>query len=235
MTATLNSTGVAYGDATQQNTAWIGGRGQVFTASNTFTVPTGITAIKVSLCGGGGNGGTGSSFGNAAGGGGGGGVAIKYITGLTPGSTVSVTVGGVGGTSSFGAYCSATGGSTPATNSTTGGAGGSATGGDMNFSGGSGGNGFALTIACVFYGGGGSGGGAGAGVKVPQSIPATNGVFPSSSQTGMLGGSGAIGATSSVNAAGNAATGYGNGGSGCVAATSASGGAGTGGVVIVEW
>ena len=58
------------------------------------------------------SGGSGSCYG-----GGGGGLAISEITSLTPGDTVAVTVGagcrsynGVGGTSSFGSFLSATGG-----------------------------------------------------------------------------------------------------------------------------
>ena len=96
---------------------------EVFTASGTFTVPAGITKVKVTVVGGGGAGG---GFNNTTGtryGGGGGGVAdFKIVTGLTPASNITVTVGagasgttantgGSGGTSSFGAFCSATGGS----------------------------------------------------------------------------------------------------------------------------
>lgn len=69
---------------------------QVFTSSGTFTIPTGVTALKVTVIGGGG--GSGSTISSAtSGGGGGGATAIKYLTGLTPGNTLSVTVGGGGG------------------------------------------------------------------------------------------------------------------------------------------
>lgn len=78
-----------------------GVRGQVFTESGTFTVPPGVTAVKVRGCGGGG----GSSTSN-------------------------------GGTTSFGAYCSATGGVNAGTTR----AGGTATGGDLNITGGTGGS-----------------------------------------------------------------------------------------------
>jgi len=99
-------------------------------SSATFTVPAGKTAAKVTLISGGqgGQGGNGA-FGGCApayyGGGGGssGGAAVKFISGLTPLSTVSVTlgaggagggcgsaIGATGGTSSFGAYVSATSG-----------------------------------------------------------------------------------------------------------------------------
>ena len=148
--------------------------GQVFTSSGTFTVPSGVTAVKVSLCGGGGNGNAGNAC-STGGAGNGAGVAIKYITGLTPGSTVTVTVGNAGGTSSFGAYCSATGGG----NGSIGGAatGGTASGGDLNFN--------AVTPSGQWYGGGGAG----------------VGQLNTYGNTGMLGGSGGGGAYG-VNATG---------------------------------
>jgi len=59
--------------------------GQVFTSSGTFTVPTGVTSLKVTIIGGGGGGGS------------------AYQGGGT-------VTGGTGGTSSFGGYLSATGG-----------------------------------------------------------------------------------------------------------------------------
>jgi len=118
---------------------------QTFTSNGTFTVPTGKTTVKVTVVGGGGGGTPGSSYpsGGEPGytiyvpgnGGPAGGTAIEYITGLTPGGTVAVTVGAAGGTSatggtsSFGAYCSATGG---AGGTLTGGAG---TGGNINITG----------------------------------------------------------------------------------------------------
>jgi len=89
MTVTVGSTGITFNDSTVQSTAavtssYAGHRAQVFTASGTFTVPAGVTAVKVTLCGGGGGG-----------------------SGM---SNYAVSTGGTGGTSSFGAYCSATGG-----------------------------------------------------------------------------------------------------------------------------
>jgi hypothetical protein len=126
---------------------------QVFTSSGTFTVPAGITKVKVTVVGGGGgsSGGDSCASGN---GGGGGGAAIEVISGLTPGGTVSVTVGaggngasglsnygGTGGTSSFGAYCSATGGEGGRAVSISSGRiftiGGIGTGGNLNIRGGS--------------------------------------------------------------------------------------------------
>jgi hypothetical protein len=182
MPATLNNTGVLFNDSTQQNTAFVGSRGTAYTSagSATFTIPTGVTALKITVVGGGGGstyfaccttqpggaggtssvssgtqtistisatggaghssatgnylGGAGSggtlnayggsgqvrtgtnsytitggasifSYANTAvsgvlgasgGAGGGGGCAISFLTGLTPGGTLSVTVGAGG-------------------------------------------------------------------------------------------------------------------------------------------
>jgi hypothetical protein len=145
------------------------GNMQVFASSGTFTVPAGITKVKVTVVGGGGNGGgTNTSTYVAGGGGGGGGGAIEIVTGLTPAGTVTVTVGGAGGTSSFGAYCSATGGSNGTAGNATnqcapGGAGGLGSGGDLNIRGGSGSWGIASATNFAQGGNGGSsilGGGA---------------------------------------------------------------------------
>jgi hypothetical protein len=149
---------------------------QVFTSNGTFTVPTGITTVKVTVVGGGGGGGAGQCAPGGAGGGGG--TAIEYITGLTPGGTVTVTVGaagtsggsfstgqpgGAGGTSSFGAFCSATGGGGGAGGSSgtgTGGTGGLGSGGNLNIRGSTGGH-YSPNLAgglggSSFLGGGGS-------------------------------------------------------------------------------
>ena len=102
------------------------------TANTTWTVPAGITKVKVTVIGGGGGGGSGGSNGQQYGKAGGfGGIAVGFVTGLTPGGTVSITVGAAGsgstyggtnagatpqqngtagGTSSFGAYITCTGG-----------------------------------------------------------------------------------------------------------------------------
>jgi len=180
---------------------------QVFTSTGTFTVPSGITKVKVTVVGGGGAGGAGNSSYSGSGGGGGG-AAIKIVSGLTPGGTVSVTVGGAGGTSSFGAYCSATGGSTGINGGTTAGNGGFGVDGGV----GSGGD---LNI--------GGEGTCNAGSYAGNTIKASPG------GSSILGGGGkAIGA----NGAGNAGRAYGGGGSG---SNSTVGGAGASGVVIVEY
>lgn len=162
---------------TSDGTTWSSARSliptiQAFTTTgaNTFTIPAGVTKVKVTVVGGGGGGAGGGSTINQGGGGGAGGTAIETVTGLTPGGTVTVTVGaggaGIyagtgtsGGTSSFGAYCSATGGAGGVTLSGSGGvggAGGVGSGGNVNLTGGSGGGGGGG------YGGGGILGGMGA-------------------------------------------------------------------------
>ena len=129
-----------------------------FTSSGTFTIPTGVTKIKMTIVGGGATG-SGSTQG-----GGGGGAAIKYLTGLTPGNTLTVTVGSAGNTSSVASgtqsitTVSATGGSSS-------GSGGLGSNGDLNIKGGAGAyrvtsNG-GIGGSSIFGGGGQGGGGAG--------------------------------------------------------------------------
>jgi len=165
---------------------------QAFTSSGSFTVPAGVTRLRVNVIGGGGAGGS-SSVG-PGGGGGAGGSALTILTGLTPGSIIPVTVGaggtassgstgGAGGTSSFGTYISATGGSGGLGGTTygpmAGGAGGAGVGGTVNNSGSYGtdcilsaarggdgggpGNGRGTTGALTGYAGQGYGGGGGGG------------------------------------------------------------------------
>jgi hypothetical protein len=115
---------------------------QVFTnttpGGTTWTKPANLVAVKVTVVGAGG--GTTSISANR-GGGGGGGSAIEYIPAPSIPGPVTVTVGagstGAGGTSSFGAFCSATGGALAS--SATGAAGGAGTGGNVDFTGGAGG------------------------------------------------------------------------------------------------
>jgi hypothetical protein len=136
----------------------------VFTSNGTWSVPVGVTKCKVTVVGGGGNGGysTSDDFGLYPGsGGGGGGAAIKIISsGL--GSTVSVIVGGAGGTSSFGAFCSASGGSSGLLNGGNG-FGGIGSDGDLNIGGSAGGTGQNASVyrggagGSSIFGGGGSG------------------------------------------------------------------------------
>jgi len=191
-----------------------GASAQLFTASGTFTIPNGITRVKVTLVGGGGGAGGGQDDGctnEAGGGGGGGGTATKWFTSLTPGNTLTVTrgAGGAGSTYNSSSY-GVTGGTssvssgteTITTVSATGGAGGQfgATGGGAGGAGGTG-SGGDLNPS----GGGGSKGGVGGGSS--------------------LGGGG--GAPSGAGGL------YGGGGGG--GNTSGTGGAGANGIVFFEW
>jgi hypothetical protein len=94
-----------------------------FSGTGSFIVPAGISRLEVELWGGG-SGSFASSPGTPSGGGSGGGYARRRIQGLTPGLVIDVVVGnggaagatggaspGPGGTTSFGQYVSATGGS----------------------------------------------------------------------------------------------------------------------------
>jgi len=102
MSITTSGTSITFNDATTQTTAFTGGYvsglgGQVFTASGTFPIPTGVTAIKVTVVGGGGGGAAFNNGGPDDGkNGGGGGYAVRYYTSLTPANTLAVTVGGAG-------------------------------------------------------------------------------------------------------------------------------------------
>lgn len=99
-----------------------GGRGAIYTANGTFTVPLGISQVKVTVVGGGGGFLISPNLRFGANGGDGG-VAVKYVTGLVAGQNITVTVGTKGASmnsyvgsassgtsSSFGAYAIAAGG-----------------------------------------------------------------------------------------------------------------------------
>ena len=171
---------------------------QVFTSSGTFTVPAGVSKVKVTVVGGGGGGaGTNSGYGagyNGGGNGGAGGAAIGVFS-VTPGPAYTVTVGaggaagtgaapptngGAGGTSSFGSLASATGGveGSNTNGGNAGGTGGSGLGGTLNVSGGDGGDGQGDGIVFASVGGAsllGGGGRAANGVGYSGTVPGSGG------------------------------------------------------------
>jgi hypothetical protein len=191
---------------------------QVFATAGTFTYtkPANVRRVRVFVTGGGGGGGP-TNDDDMANGGGAGGTAIKMID-LTGVSTVSVTVGtgsagasnnsgftGRGATSSFGAYCSATGGRNTGADAGSqwaiGGEGGVGTGGDINLHGGDGiGGAIDLTSNLHAAGTGGSSywGGGGAG-----DVRANSAAHPRNGQVyGSGGGGGASSQTSGSGATG---------------------------------
>ena len=188
---------------------------RVYTSNDTWTKPSGISHVEVTVVGGGAAGG-GAAVGNGAGGtgGGGGGTGIKLIAAASLGATETVTVaaavagdsdaGSNGNTSAFGTHvttAAATGGAAGHSTITAGGAGGTASGGDINIPGGQG-EGTANDASAMVGGNGGDS-------HLGQGGP---------------GGSGA-GVTGGV---------YGGGGGGAVAAATNNGGGGAAGVVIVK-
>jgi hypothetical protein len=198
---------------------------QVFNSPGTFD-STNVAKAKVTVVAGGG--GAGKPYGKflQGGGGGGGGAAIKIVD-LTGVNSVAVTRGnpgsagtqhylqaGSGGTSSFGAYCSATGGTGAQGGSTTyaygqAGKGGNGSGGDLNIMGGGGGTAYDYSPSMPAGNGGGAAGG--------------NSLFA---------GGGAAGSEPGRPVTVNATAGTNGGGGGCNAANAMAGGAG---VVIVEY
>ena len=155
MASSLNGTGVTFSDSTSQASARTGPNITAITTagSGTFTIPAGITALKVTVIGAGAGytGANGYCCGNGYPGGHGG-MAVKWLTGLTPGLTLSYTVGAgsagttgntattaAGGTSSVSSgsqaisTISATGGFGASSTYPTTGRGGSGSGGTFNF------------------------------------------------------------------------------------------------------
>lgn len=171
----------------------------------TWTKPTGLRAVRVTVVGGGGGSGYCDSAGGqacAGSGGGGGGTAIEFITTLNN-ATETVTVGaggtagaytgavaaGAGGTSSFGPgtpYLQATGGAAGSAGTsgssvsalTTGSLGGVGSNGDLNIRGGNGGPAFRFSGTSTLSGfGGNSTLGGGAPAVVPDTAGTAGGAY----------------------------------------------------------
>lgn len=236
MASSLNGTGVTFSDSTSQASARVGPRGQVFTSSGTFTIPAGITAIKVTVVGAGG-GGQGGTYGcNVVGGmpGAAGGAAIKYLSGLTSGGTLAVTIGtgGVGTQNSGSGSLPAAGG----TGNTSSVASGTQAISTISATGGTGGNASSWN-GYSLYGGVGSGG--------DINLRGGNAIVAGANGTQNTSQSGAPGASIFTpthapyyaNAAAGTNFGYGGGGqAGSVNTGAASkGGNGGDGIVIIEW
>lgn len=214
--ATLNNTlitgGSTYGGTTQNK--------QIFTGNGTFTIPANVTSVKVTVVGGGGGGG-GSTVANNGGGGGSGSVAIKWLSGLTPGNTLAITIGAAGAAGTTGASGGAGGGTSVAS--------GTQTITSILTNGGAGG------IGTLAASPGGSGGAATTGGDL--NLGGTPGGFANS--TNSIGGNGApsilSGGGSGSGGVGAPGISFGDGGGGAGGAAAHSGGAGSAGAVIFEW
>jgi len=202
----------------------------VFTANGTWTCPANVTSITVEAWGAGAGGKRGAGPKGFSGGGGGGGAYARLNTvTVIPGTTYTLTVGGVSGydtsgnpsTATFGTNTiTAAGGSTGGPNSLNapGGAGGTvaASSGDVRFPGGDGGSG----VGAIGGNGTGSGGGGGSGAGNTG-----NGNYGSTAQSNLIGGAGGAAVNNFGGAGGKggddnttggtaSGTGYGGGGGG---------------------
>lgn len=128
-------TAVSNGSASSGGSSSISNRVHL-TASQVWTIPVGVSRLKITAVGGGGHGGAYDPNTETINytGGGGGGVCISNMSNVTPGNTLNIVVGSANGTSSVSSGTqslptpiTATGGSI--------GAAGSSSGGDLNLSG----------------------------------------------------------------------------------------------------
>jgi hypothetical protein len=204
---------------------------QEFLSSGTFTVPAGVTAVWVTMCGGGGSGfANGSS--NPAPGGAAGAYCIKRAVSVTPGASITVTIGA--------------GGAGVLAGPTAGNDGGSTSFGSVSVSGG-GGGGRALNSANTvvanssFTGvGGASGGFNNNGVNMPAgSIGGKGGLHNlqcnAGGGAGGLFGDGTNGVNNANSSSAGANTGAGSGGAVDLSSGARSSGNGGSGRCIVEW
>lgn len=203
----------------------------LYTSSDTFTAPTGVSRVYVTMVGGGGGGKGGSAASSSGGGGGSGASIVKTEINVTAGNGYTVTVGAAGsvvaGDGTDGGNSSFAGDNTTVTcnggskgTTSTGGAGGTANAGTGgNNSGSTGGTGGTAPTTAGVAGGNGEGGGSGKG---------------GGGGAGSLFGKGGAGATVG-GGAGSAGTGFGSGGGGGESTNGTFGGAGTAGAVLVEW
>ena len=196
------------------------------TSSGNFTIPAGVTVMRITVLGAGGGGG-GSTTGSNGVGGGAGGMLIKSFTGLTPGATCAYSVGAGGSGGAAGANNGSAGGDT------------SITVGGTTYTGSGGPGGINTAGVSLTSGGGNTGNG-------DINITGQQGRLYSTMAGGYITGAGGntdygtstlAAITASGQTDGQNATGYGAGGSGAVAAVASShaGGNGAGGLIIIEY
>jgi len=163
---------------------------EVFNASGTFAVPSGISSLDVLVVGGGGSGGRGTTGNTAGGGGGAGGLIFMPSYPATPGGTITVTIGCGGGATAAG------GTSGQPSNSTTGQDSSFGSPGDPGFSPTStvltakGGGGAGNENSDGAPGGSGGGGGTSGGTGTQPTQPGNSGTFGFGNGGGVRGGTG---------------------------------------------
>lgn len=192
-----------------------------YTASDTWTKPTGCLWVLVDVIAGGGGGGGGNTAPNCGAGGGGGARFWRLFHADMLGATETITIGdggtsgasnnngGAGGTSSFGAFILCTGGggglkiSTGGIGGTVGGYSRTGTPG-THFLGATGGAATAAGVYAEYGGAGGAGGGAGGGVGGAAFLGggAGGGGGAGTAQTGVAGGNSYIGITAATGGGG---------------------------------
>jgi hypothetical protein len=216
----LTSNGTTWSSSAPAGGGGLGGE-TVFTSSGTFTIPTGKTVVKVTVQGAGGGGGGIITFccpNSYAVGAAGGGTSYKYLTGLTPGNTLTVTVG-LGGTGGGSGANGGTGGTSSVASGTQTITTISATGGSPGLTNQS--SPYTLPV-------GGTGSGA------DYSIAGGKGLNMGAGITGWSRFSSG-GAWSTSNPSPTTTTGYGGGGAGILFSSGGSGAAGSAGIVIFEY
>lgn len=212
---TTNATNASWGTAI---------RSELFTSSGTFTAPTGVTTVFLTMCGGGGGGG-GSGSATRSGGGGGGLSCYRVAYTVVAGNNYTVTVG-AGGAGGAG-----------------GGANNGSTGGASSFD----------TTISVDGGLGGTGEGAGAAAVADEAVTIMDGSGITGGRWGIKFGAGG-GSGGAATGGGGGGSRFGNGGNGGTQFTNGysptygfggggggsgqnpySGGAGASGFVYIEW
>ena len=215
------------------------------TAANTWTVPSDVGLVSYLVVGGAGGGGNG--YDNGGGGGGGGGMVLTDTLTVTPGATVSVSVGagGAGGANLRANYNGTNG--TQSTFSTINALGGGQGYGSRSAPNGVGtpGSAQSTNISSATGGNGGGGGGSGGGGGGASTIGASgwstraggSGIASAITGTEIIYGEGGAGAPNSATtgSAGPANLGKGGGGGGASSSSSRGGGAGGSGIVIIRY
>lgn len=224
-----NATEISVGKFDRGINSWSGVT-TTYNSSSTYTVPAGVSLVYAEVCAGGGGGGGASNNSAYYGGGGGGGSAfLSKIIAVTPGQSITVTVGAGGSAGSAGAD---------------GGTGGTSAFGSLSAAGATGGQGGGISSYRVGIPGKGSGSVGGFGMISSGGTTGNaggSGLYAGGSTASSIapggsggGGAGGVGGAQNASAGGSAAAdNTGAGGGGGSYTTNTTGGAGGSGVVRV--